>query len=367
VRRSRRGPALLAAIALSAVACGGAASYRQVRPDAPLATTAGGLQVSARRVFLTDDTIENGVGDGMALVVELDLANAGPRPFSLAPTALWCLMQVDARHPDLTRLLPPSVNGDGPFPGTLPEGGGDLHPIEVASGQTRSFWILFRGYHFEGSEIPRQITLTMPGPDGRTLEVVLADPADGLLRWEVPPTRSTWTVGIQSGSLYGGYVQAMSFSERVSRQASAGRFLWDAGLVSSLMVQVQGKLRSDTSSFMGLGLDAHLTLPLLRWGEAAHPVRLGPYLGGEVQTLIEIQPSQKNASMPQTPTAYGEGGPEIGLELDVGALRNAATPFPLTPVGANPLPRWSARVGYTHTWIGHGTADGYLTSARFAW
>lgn len=338
-----------------------------MRPDEPLASAAGGLSVIAGRVFLTDDTIENGVGDGTALVVELAVTNAGPRPYDLPPTALWCLMQVDARRPELTRLLPPSVNGEGPFPGELPEGGGDLHPIEVPAGQRRSFWILFRGYRFDGSEVPRRIALTMPGAEGRTLELVLADPAEGLLRWEVPPTRSSWTVGIQSGSLYGGYVQAMSFSERVSRQASAGRFLWDAGLVSSVLVQVQGRLRSDTSSFTGLGLDAHLSLPLLHWGEATHPVRLGPYLGGEIQALLEIQPSQRNVPMPQTPTVYGEGGPEIGLELDVGALRNAATPFPLTTVGSNPVPRWSARVGYLHTWIGHGTADGYVTSARFAW
>ena len=366
LRRSRTGPALLATLALSAVACG-AASYREVRPSEPLAAAAGGLRVSAERVFLTDDTIDNGVGDGTALVVELQLANTGPRPYDLAPTALWCLLQLDARRPDLTRLLPPSVNGEGPFPGALPEGGGDLHPIEVAAGQRRSFWILFRGYRFDGSAVPRRITLTLPDADGRTFELVLADPAEGLLRWEVPPTRSTWTVGIQSGSFYGNYVQAMSFSESVSRQASAGRFLWDAGLVSSVMVQVEGKLRSATSSFTGLGLDAHLTLPLFRWGEPTNPVRLGPYLGGQIQTLIEIQPTQKNTAMPQIPAIYGQGGPEIGLDLDVGALRNAATPFPLTPVGANPLPRWSARVGYTHTWIGHGTADGYFTGARFAW
>src|SRR6185437_7198221 len=74
LRRSRTGPALLATLALSAVACG-AASYREVRPSEPLAAAAGGLRVSAERVFLTDDTIENGVGDGTALVVELQLAN----------------------------------------------------------------------------------------------------------------------------------------------------------------------------------------------------------------------------------------------------------------------------------------------------
>ena len=59
--------------------------------------------------------------------------------------------------------------------------------------------------------------------------------------------------------------------------------------------------------------------------------------------------------------------PEAGLEVDVGALRSAATPFPLTAAGRNQLPRWFFRVGYTHSWIGHGTADGYLTSVRLTW
>lgn len=378
-RWSRRGPAatgvgrgcraaaaLATALALAGPACGGA-TYRQVRPSEPLAAASGRVSIAVQRVYLTDDTIENGVRDGTALAVELTAVNAGSRPYALAPTALWCLMQLDARHPDQTRMLPPSVNGEGTFPGALPEGDGDLHPIEVAAGETRSFWILFRGYRFDGSEVPRRIALRLPDADGHPFELVLADPAEGLLRWEVPLTRVTWTVGIQGGSLYGSYVQASSFSERVSRQAAAGRFLWDVGLVSSVLVQVEGHLRSTTSSFTGLGLDAHLTLPLLRWGEARDPVRLGPYLGGQIQTLIAIEPTPKDGSKPTPPPVYGQGGPEVGLELDVGALRNAATPFPLSPVGANPLPRWSVRLGYTHTWIGHGTADGYFSGARFAW
>ncbi|HVV50030.1 MAG TPA: hypothetical protein VHO06_10260, partial [Polyangia bacterium] len=187
-------------------------------------------------------------------------------------------------------------------------------------------------------------------------------------RWEVPPTRSTWTVGIQGGSFYGGYVQAMSFSERLSRQATAGWFLWDAGFVSTTLVQVKGALRSDTSSFTGAGLDAHLTLPLWRFGEPSSPIRLGPYAGGQIQTLLAIQPPpMQTGGKPETPPIYGQGGPEVGLEVDVGALRNAATPFPLSPAAGNVLPRWSFRIGYTHAWIGHGTTDGYFTSARFAW
>jgi hypothetical protein len=352
-------------LALTLVAAGCGATYRAVRPSEPVQAAAGELHVDIQRVFLTDDTIEDGVADGTALVIELTITNGGPAPYRLNPATLWCLTQIDARKPGESRLLPPSVNGDGAFPGSPPEGT-DLTQIDVAPGQSRSFWVLFRGYQFAGSEIPRRITLTLPDAEGHALELVLADPARGTLRWEVPPTQGAWYLGVQTGSLYGGYTQTNSISSRVSHLARAGQFLWDAGLVSTILVQVQGALRSTSSSFMGVGVDAHLTLPLYAWGDPLQPIRLGPYLGGEIQTLIAIQPTPQQAT-PQTPPIYGAGGPEAGLELDVGALRNAATPFPLSAAGSNPLPRWLVRVGYTHSWIGHGTADGYATSVRLTW
>ena len=344
---------------------GCSATYRQVRPNEPIAAAAGSLGVAVQRVFLTDDTIDNGVADGMALVVELAVANGGQRPYSLKPTSLWCLMQIDARRPNETRLLPPSVNGDGPFPGAPPEGA-DLSQIDVAPGQTRTFWVLFRGYQFDGSEIPRRLTLAMPDAEGRALELVLADPARGELRWEAEPARSAWYLGVQNTSLYGSYAQTTAVSSRISRLARAGRFLWDAGLVSTVMVQVQGALRSASSSFMGTGLEAHLSLPLFSWGDPRQPVRLGPYLGGQIQTLIAIEPTPTKENA-QTPPIYGQGGPEVGIEFDIGALRSAATPFPLAVVTRNPLPRWLFRVGYTHSWIGHGTADGYVSGVRLTW
>lgn len=206
----------------------------------------------------------------------------------------------------------------------------------------------------------------MPDAEGRALELVLADPARGDLRWEVPPTRGAWYLGVQSTSLYGSYVQADALSTRVARLTRVGRFLWDVGVISSVVVQVKGSLRSSSSSFMGTGLDTNLTLPLFSWSDPQQPIRLGPYLGGQIQTLIATEPTPSKAN-PQTPPVYGQGGPEVGLELDVGALRNAATPFPLSAVGRNPLPRWLVRVGYTHSWIGHGTADGYVTGVRLTW
>ncbi len=82
-------------LALTLVVAGCGATYREVRPSEPIGAAAGSLRVDVQRVFLTDDTIDNGVADGMALVVELAVANGGPRPYSLKPT--------DALVPDAGR------------------------------------------------------------------------------------------------------------------------------------------------------------------------------------------------------------------------------------------------------------------------
>ncbi len=227
---------------------------------------AAGSDVQVRRVFLTDETIENGVRDGMALVVELAVTNHDTIPYGLPPTGLWCLMQVDARRPAETRLLPPSMNGDGAFPGALARGGGPQVDRRRARADAIVLGALPRLPVRRQRRPAPDHARRCPTPRGDTLEVVLADPARGDLRWNVTPTHSTWTVGVQGGIAYGSYVQAMAFSERVSRLATAGRFLWDAGLVSTTLVQVKGALRSTSSSFTGLGVDAHLTCPLLALG-----------------------------------------------------------------------------------------------------
>lgn len=355
-------PGLSSVLALAACATGG---YREARLTQPAQALTRGFEVDVSRVYLNEDTVLDGVGDGSALIVQLDITNNGTAAYQLNPGQIWCLLQIDARHPDQTRLFPPSVSGEGEFIGYPPEEL-ELPPVDVPAGQTRTAWVLFRGYRFTDSDVPRKVTLTFPGPDGNPVELVLADPSDGYLRWSVPPTRSTITFGVQERSLYGSYAQIDMIATRLSRMARAGRFLWDMGLVSSTVVQVQGALRSTSSSFSAVGFDAHLSLPVLRWGEPSYPVRLGPFVGAEAQLLIATQPPPQTDN-PMTPPIYGEVGPEVGLEMDVGALRLARTPFPLVAETHNPVPRWLFRLGYTHTWIGHGTADGYLSSFRIAW
>ncbi|HXU62756.1 MAG TPA: hypothetical protein VN962_13695 [Polyangia bacterium] len=349
-------------VALSGCFSGG---YREAHLSQPAEVLTRGFAIEVSRVYLNEETVTDGVGDGTALVVQLNITNRSATPYQLSPGQIWCLLEIDARHPDQTRMFPPSVSGPGEFTGYLPEAR-ELPSIDVPPGQTRTAWVLFQGYRFKDSDIPRKVTLTLPDPNGKTVELVLADPGTGYLRWIVPPTRSTFAFGVQDRALYGGYAQINMVSTRLSRMARAGRFLWDIGLVSTTVVQVKGALRSSSSSFGATGFDFHLSLPLLKYGEDAYPIRFGPYVGGELQLLIATEPTQTEKPA-MAPPVYGEVSPEIGLEMDVGALRLARLPFPVWSETRNPVPRWLFRIGYTHTWIGHGTADGYLSSFRIAW
>src|ERR1022692_4807795 len=215
---------LVVSVPLGAAACG--TTYREVRLSEPAIAAGGGLRVEIQRAFLNDEVIDDGVGDDTALIVELTVSNSSPQAYSVKASALWCLLAVDVTQPGETRLLPPSVDGEGAFPGELPEPL-LLEPIDVPAGQTRSFWVLFRGYEFPGSEIPRRVTLNMPGIDGQTLHLVLADPARGFLRWNVAPKRSAWLIGFQSDTFEGSYLKGTSTSMRISRIARAGPLLWD--------------------------------------------------------------------------------------------------------------------------------------------
>jgi hypothetical protein len=354
---------LVICTALYAGACG--TTYREVRLSEPAVAAAGGLRVEVERVFLNDEVLEDGVGDNTALIVEFTVSNASPQPYNVKASTLWCLLAVDVTRPGETRLLPPSVDGEGAFPGDLPEPL-LLEPIGVPAGQTRSFWILFRGYQFSGSEIPRRVTMNMPGIDGQTMSIELADPARGFLRWQVAPKRSAYMIGFQNDSFGGSYLQGSSTSVRLSRIARAGPMLWDLGFTETVLLQTQGHLQAPLSSFSSIGLEAHLTMPVWKWGAPLDPRRIGFYAGAETQFLAALMPPAPAGVTPK-PIAYGAFDPEVGLELDVGALRTAATPFPLANEGRNPIPRWMIRYGYTHSWIGHGTTDGFVSSFRLVW
>jgi hypothetical protein len=235
----------------------------------------------------------------------------------------------------------------------------------VPPGQRRAYWALFRGYRFPGSDVPRRIVVTLPGADGRRLTLPLGDPARGLLRWNVPPLTSGFMFGVQNTSLYGAHLEATGIATQVARFVRVGRVLLDAGISSRVLVETRGALASSTSSFVGLGLGTHAALPFLTWGPWQEPRSFALYGGGEAQLLVAIEKARMPGDM-TPPSTYGAIAAEAGLELEVGARRPAASPFPLSTV-ERALPRWLVRVGYTHWWVGRGGSDGYTTSFRIAW
>jgi hypothetical protein len=327
--------------------------------------TGSGLSADVKGVWLTDEVPTEGVGEDSALVVELELRNDGAEAVSVNAMSFACLMEIDTDHPSETLSLLPGGGAEGAFPGDVESERSVLAPLVIPPGQRRSFWALFRGYRFPASEFPRRIVLKIPRPDGRPLELVLADPARGKLRWTLEPPSGGWTVGFLNTSLYSDHLHASVVSTQVGRLMRAWRLLWELGLSSSVLVQTHGALTSSTSSFAATGLAARVSAPLTLWGTAREPRQIGFYAGGTAQVLLETQVPQPPDN-PSVPSIYGVLTAEVGLELDIGAVHLAGTPFPLSQVG-RALPRWSARLGYTHWWVAGSGSDGYVTGLRLAW
>ena len=125
-------------------------------------------------------------------------------------------------------------------------------------------------------------------------------------------------------------------------------------------------LKSTTSAFSTLGLFTHLTLPVFTWGAGHDQRRLGVYAGGAaalwVQVLTTDETRQRvRAATTNVLTADG------GLELDVGSLLPAATPFPLDPQARVPLPRWLIRLGYAQTWLDGAPAGSLMTTLHLTY
>lgn len=358
-------PRHVAAVMLSLVAAGCGPWLRPVRLSAPVSVSDGELVVQVERLQLTDDLIFEGVTEDTALVVELSLTNATARPFTLSTASLSCWMALDVARPGDTLSLSPAAGGEGPFPGDVELEDAGLAAVAVPPGQTRQAWVVFRGYRYAGSDVPRRITLLVPAVRGQRMELVLADPARGTLRWNVPARTSGWMLGLQNTALGGNHLNGTAMSSQITRVARAGPLLWDISLASTLLVQSHGDLKSPTSSFVASGLNAHLTAPLLSWGPEQDPRQLGVYGGGQAHLLVAIdaQRAEGDTTPPQT---YGALAAELGLELDIGALRPARSPFPLSAPG-RAVPRWFLRAGYVHWWAGGGGSDGYTTGFRLAW
>lgn len=355
----------LATLALPVLvgACG--TGFEVARLTEPAVARAGAVRIEARQLHVSDDLAGEGVGHESEIVTELAISNEGPTAFELKPGALSLRMALDRRAPEKTFTLSPAWAGEGAFADQQGDGGYHLlfQPVLVPPGTTRLAWIVFRAYAFEGSDVPRRVSLAVGGTPERNTELTLADPALGGLRWEVKPVASVWMLGLQNHAFFGGHLEGSATALAITRRATAGRFHWDFGFASRLLVQVDGRLESQTSAFSGLGVNAHLAYPVWFGGSPASPRQLAVVGGGELGVLIAVQRELRTG---ETPPSYGVIAGELGLELGFGALRRAPTPFPFSPRG-RPLPRFVTRAAYTHWRIGDGGTNGYTVGFRLAW
>jgi hypothetical protein len=356
--------AVLPLALLATTACG--AIFIPARPSEPLAASAPGVSVEVTKLWLTDEVREVGLDDGIDLVVELRVANAGAAPIRLSPGALSCVMALDPRRPGETRALLAGGGGEGAFPGEPPGEGSLLAVVTIPPRETREVWALFHGYRFTDSDVPRRITLAIPVEGRRPLELVVADPARGGLRWAAPPASSAVAVGFKNVSLLAEGMGGQAPSTEITRVERRGPILWDIGLLSTVFVQTKGhRLVSETSAFTGLGFTGHLTLPVATWGSLREPRQIGVFAGGAASLLIEL-PRPRAADDMRPIHTYGLLQAEGGIEVDIGAARFAPTPFPLSP-DARGVPRWSVRLAYVQSWAGTATTGGYATTLRFTW
>jgi hypothetical protein len=353
-------------LALVVLAAGCGPVYVAARPSEPLVTDGNGVHVDVTRLWLTDAVRDVGLDDNVDLVVELRVRNDGARERKVSPGSFSVWMILDERLPGDTLSLLPGGGGAGAFPGGEPDEGSLLLPVTIPAGQSRDMWAIFHGYRFDGSDRPRRITLKVPLDDG-ALALDLADPARGALRWEAPPRRVAVAVGIHNATLLGGGLRGTMPGADVAVVGRRGPILFNLGLISSTLIETQGPLQSGTTSFMGIGLQAHLAAPLLSFGAPADPWQIGVYAGGTAQGLIEIETAaETSANMMKMiqPRSYGLTTLEAGTELDFGAMRFAASPFPLVP-DHRPLPRWSIRFGYVQGWSAGASGGGFVENLRF--
>lgn len=355
-----RSPILTLALLL-VTGCG--QSYLATRPTEPVTTAGAGVGAALERVFVTDGLRADGLDDEARLVVELRVKNEGPVARRISPGSFTCAMELDARRPEQTRALLAAGGGEGPFPGSLPDEGSVLAGVALQPGESKTMWAVFEGYRFEGSGVARKVTVTIPVEGRAPLELVIADPARGGLRWESRPPRGAFVIGIRSGSLYGG-LGGMTTSNELTWMWKAGPLRLDAGILSTVLVATRGPLVSETSTFTGTGLTAHLSAPLLSWGPEQTLRQVGLYAGGAASFLIEVPKRTPDEKDPLH--TVGLYHAEAGVEIAGGILHLAATPFPLSEVGRQ-LPRWAIRAGYVQSWAGGVTSGGYATTLRFIW
>ena len=359
---------LVIAIAWAALGCG--PSFREARLTQPVSMSPmadATVSVEAGRVFVTDDVVTSGMIDDSALAVELGITNGGAAPYTLSAASISCWMELSPDAPGETLSLTPAGGGEGDFPKGLSLEDQQLGSTTIPPGETRHYWVVFRGYRYAGSDVPRRISVLLPDARGRRIRVVIADPARGQLRWEIAPKRTGYMYGVQNTTLLASGLSATGMAATLSLVGRAGPILWDAGLTTRLMVQSRGGLDSPTSSFSGTGVAAHVTLAGLRLGRLAGPAPVRDLRGRRGAAAAGDHAARRNRARWCPRRSFTAPSPRRAASRSTSVrCAPALSPFPISYSG-RALPRWGFRLGYTHMFAGGLNSGGITSTIRFAW
>ena len=346
---------ILFVVAFAALGCG--SPFRPMTLPHPISMSPmsdATLSVELGHVFVTGDVMRSGMGEDSALAVVLGITNTGREPITVSAGSMSCWMELSPDLPGETRSLTPAGGGEGDFQGV------DLDDLKIGSstippGATRHLWVVFRGYRFAGSDAPRKITVSLPDARGRRVQIVIADPARGDLRWETAPARTGAAYGVQNTALY-----APGFTTRHRRGDLAG----DAGGTDHVRPRLdlgpvpreQGPDALRNIRVHGRGRERAPDAALHHVGKLAGPAPARDCTVAAASMLLaEVTGAQHDSKV--APRTYGVVSLEGGVELDVGAHgQPAASPFPVSYSRAL-LPRWTIRLGYTHWFIGGDNVD----------
>ena len=147
-------------------------SFREARLTQPVSMSPmadATVSVEAGRVFVTDDVVTSGMIDDSALAVELGITNGGAAPYTLSAASIWCWMELSPDAPGETLSLTPAGGGEGDFPKGLSLEDQQLGSTTIPPGETRHYWVVFRGYRYPGSDAPRRISVLLPDARGRRI------------------------------------------------------------------------------------------------------------------------------------------------------------------------------------------------------
>ena len=260
------------AFALATLGCGPTLlAGRLTEPGSIAPMTDATLTVAAGRIFVDEGTAKFGMHEDSVLAVELGITNGDREPFSLNAASISCWLELAPDLPAETRSLTPAGGGEGPFPEGSALDDLKLGSVSIPPGQTRSYWVVFRGYRYPGSDVPRKVTISLPDARGRRVQLVIADPARGQLRWEVKPFAGTMIYGIQNTALLGPALDGVGTAVLIGGVSRAGPILWDFALTSRTFVQQGGRADVANVDVFGSRLERPRHAAAGRVGRLAEP------------------------------------------------------------------------------------------------